>query len=83
MFPTVADLLCYMKGLKPQKKVAAAFGSFGWSGEAVKQITDVLKEIQLDVIEPGVKARYLPDENEKNQLVSLASTMVNQIKALE
>lgn len=83
MFPTVADLLCYMKGLKPQKKVAAAFGSFGWSGEAVQQITDVLKEIQLDVIEPGVKAQYLPDENEKNQLRSQASTIVTRIKALE
>ncbi len=31
-FPTVGDILTYLKGLKPQNKVAAAFGSYGWSG---------------------------------------------------
>ena len=38
MFPTVSDFLTYMKGLKPQNKIAAAFGSYGWSGESVKLI---------------------------------------------
>jgi flavorubredoxin len=38
LFPTVSDFLTYMKGLKPHNKIGAAFGSYGWSGEAVKQI---------------------------------------------
>jgi flavorubredoxin len=38
LFPTVSDLLTYMKGLKPQNKIGAAFGSYGWSGEAAKLI---------------------------------------------
>ena len=80
MFPTVADLLCYMKGLKPQKKVVSAFGSYGWSGEAVQQIVDALKEIQLDVIEPGVRAQYRPDDKEKDQLTSLARQMIEKVK---
>ncbi|MHC4200556.1 MAG: flavodoxin domain-containing protein, partial [Planctomycetota bacterium] len=33
MFPTVADCLTYLKGLKPKHLVGAAFGSYGWSGE--------------------------------------------------
>jgi flavorubredoxin len=45
LFPTVADFLCYMKGLKPLNKIAAAFGSYGWSGEAVKLINQDLEEI--------------------------------------
>ncbi len=55
IFPTVSDFLTYMKGLKPKNKVGAAFGSYGWSGEAVEQITNELKEIGLDVIDPGVR----------------------------
>ncbi len=38
LFPTLADFLTYMKGLKPLNKIGAAFGSYGWSGEAVKMI---------------------------------------------
>ena len=52
LFPTVADFICYMRGLKPAKKLAAAFGSYGWSGEAADLITEALKEIGFDVIEP-------------------------------
>ena len=31
MMPLVADMLHYLRGLKPQNKIAAAFGSYGWS----------------------------------------------------
>ncbi len=80
LFPTVADLLCYMKGLKPQKKTAAAFGSYGWSGEAVQLVTDDLKAIGLDVIEPGVRAVYSPDDRETGELQQLAGTVVKKIR---
>ncbi len=79
IFPTVADLLCYMKGLKPQNKTAAAFGSYGWSGESVQLITDQLKEIPLEVIEPGVRALYMPDEKENSQLDALADTVMSKM----
>ncbi len=60
MLPTVADFLCYLKGLKPKNKVAAAFGSYGWSGEAVKEITRALEDMKLEVLE-GVRHQYVPD----------------------
>lgn len=62
LFPTVSDFLTYMKGLKPQNKVAAAFGSYGWSGEAVKLINSEFEQMKFDIIDPGVKINYLPDE---------------------
>lgn len=36
--PTIYAFLTYMRGLKPKKKIGKAFGSYGWSGEAVNQI---------------------------------------------
>ncbi len=38
MFPTMADMMTYIRGLKPRNLVGAAFGSYGWSGEAPKQL---------------------------------------------
>jgi flavorubredoxin len=62
IFPTIVDVLTYMKGLKPLNKIAASFGSFGWSGESVKLITKALEEMKFDVIDPGVRLQYVPDE---------------------
>ena len=62
LFPTIADFLTYMKGLKPQNKIGAAFGSYGWSGEAVKLITDALKEMHFELIDPGLRIQYVPDD---------------------
>jgi flavorubredoxin len=69
-----------LRGLKPQNKIAAAFGSYGWSGEAVEQITNELKEIGLDVIDPGVRAQYVPGEDDLSQVKQLAQQMITKIK---
>ena len=61
LFPTVADFLCYLKGLKPQNKIAAAFGSYGWSGEAVKLINQELEKMKFQMMDPGLRIQYVPD----------------------
>ena len=61
MFPTVADLLVYLEGLKPRNLVGAAFGSYGWSGEAVAKIEEWLTRMKVDLVAEPVKVRYVPD----------------------
>lgn len=61
LFPTVSDTLTYMKGLKPQNKIGAAFGSYGWSGEAAKLVQAELEAMKFNIIEPGVRIQYVPD----------------------
>jgi flavorubredoxin len=63
LFPTLGDFLTYMKGLKPKNKIGAAFGSYGWSGEAVKLLTQELEAMKFEMIDPGMKVQYVPDEN--------------------
>jgi flavorubredoxin len=62
MFPTVSDILTYMKGLKPKNKIGAAFGSYGWSGESVKLIKAELEAMKFGIIEPNLKIQYVPDD---------------------
>ncbi len=62
LFPTVSDFLTYMKGLKPKNKIGAAFGSYGWSGEAVKLINKELEQMKFDIIDPGLRIQYVPEE---------------------
>jgi len=62
LYPSLADFLTYMKGLKPLNKIGAAFGSYGWSGEAVKMINKELEAMKFDVIDSGMRVQYIPDK---------------------
>ncbi|MBW1898201.1 MAG: FprA family A-type flavoprotein [Deltaproteobacteria bacterium] len=66
LFPTVSDFLTYMKGLKPNNKIGAAFGSYGWSGESVGLIRDELEKMKFEIVDqgikdPGIRIQYVPD----------------------
>jgi flavodoxin len=67
LYPTVSDFLTYMKGLKPKKKIAAAFGSFGWAGGAVKEIEESIAKAGIGLAFPGIGVKYVPDENEEKK----------------
>ncbi|MDD5627986.1 MAG: FprA family A-type flavoprotein [Elusimicrobia bacterium] len=60
LFPTVADLLSYLKGLRRKNLTGAAFGSYGWGGESIKLAQDALTEMGVATVEP-VKCQYVPD----------------------
>jgi flavorubredoxin len=81
LFPTVGDFLTYLKGLKPQNKVAAAFGSYGWSGEAVKMITQELEEMKFKTVDPGVRVQYVPDKEAMGACRELAGKVAKELPA--
>ncbi len=57
-----AGILEMMKGLKFKKKQAAAFGSYGWGGGAVKQITKELEAAGFAIVNDGHGVLWVPDE---------------------
>ena len=81
LFPTVSDFLTYMKGLKPKNKVAAAFGSYGWSGEAVKLINRELEEMKFEIIDPGVRIQYVPDKKSLGKCYEMAQKVAAALPA--
>ncbi len=64
LFPSVSDVLTYMKGLRPKNKIGAAFGSYGWSGESVKLLNEALADMKFDVMEESLKIQYVPDKKD-------------------
>ena len=62
MFPTVADLMTYLKGLRPKNLIGAAFGSYGWNGQAVANLDKALVEMGVELVEEGLRVHYVPDE---------------------
>ncbi len=62
MFPTVADVLSYTRGLKPKGLVGAAFGSYGWGGEAVRHVEEIFGAMGVDIAAESVRVVYVPDD---------------------
>lgn len=60
--PLVSAMLTYMKGLKPQNRVGAAFGSFGWSGESPKQIQEILENMKMELPAEPLRVSFKPRE---------------------
>jgi len=63
MMPTVAAFLTYMKGLAPKNRKGLAFGSYGWGGQSIPQIEEVLKQAGFETGE-SIKVQYIPREED-------------------
>ncbi|MEW6137678.1 MAG: flavodoxin domain-containing protein [Thermodesulfobacteriota bacterium] len=80
MLPRMADMLCYMKGLRPANKIGAAFGSYGWSGEAVKLMNSALEDMKIKVLDPGIQLQYVPDHAGLGKCVELGRKIADAVK---
>jgi flavorubredoxin len=58
------DLLSSLVGISLRGKTGAAFGSYGWSGEAVPMIEDRLRGLKMRVPVPGLRLKLAPTEAE-------------------
>jgi flavorubredoxin len=82
MFPSIADILTYLKGLKPRNLVGAAFGSYGWSGEATGQVEDILKEMKVEIVQDALRVNYVPTAEDLENCQKLGGLVANRLKDL-
>ncbi len=63
----------------PKAKIAGAFGSFGWSGEAVKHIEERLKGLRFKLPVPGLTLRFTPTAENLQECREFASQLAAQV----
>ena len=80
MLPTLAGFLEFLKGLKPQNRLGAAFGSYGWAGGAIKGIESILNESGIKLARPGLGLQYEPDEAGLKQCFDLGKEFAKSIQ---
>ncbi len=80
MFPAMADVLTYIKGLKPLNKIGFAFGSCGWSGEGAKQITAELEAMKFDLPVPFIQSKYKPTAEELQKAFDAGFSLAEKLK---
>lgn len=61
-------------------KVGAAFGSYGWSGEAPNMLLEIMKnQFGMNVIEPALRIKYNPDQGGLEECRKLGKAVAEKI----
>ena len=72
IMPTVSAFCTYLKGLAPKNRKYIAFGSYGWSGQSIGIISDILDSCGYEKVIENIRINYLPTdadlENVKNKI---------------
>ncbi|MDR1545575.1 MAG: FprA family A-type flavoprotein [Deltaproteobacteria bacterium] len=82
LFPSVADFISYIKGLKFKNKIGGAFGSYGWSGEGAKLAQAELKAMGYELPADEVRVQWVPQEKDLEPLKALARAVAEAVKAV-
>lgn len=77
----VRNLLTKLNPIVHGGKVAGAFGSYGWSGEAVPQIDTRLKELRMKLAAPGLRIVFKPSEEDLENAFNYGKTFGERIIA--
>jgi len=76
----VSGILDMVRGLGFKDKKAAAFGAYGWSGEGIGIIEARLKESKIDVVLPGIKELWNPDDGAKDRCFAFGKEFAEKTK---
>lgn len=63
---TIKDIFenASIKNVNLKGKLGAAFGSYGWSGEAPRLVLEIMEnKFEMEVIKPPLLIKYTPDES--------------------
>ena len=80
ILPQMADVMTYLKGLKPANLIGAAFGSYGWSGESVRDLEGLLKEMKVEIAADAVSVKNVPDSGVLEKCHELGKTIAAELK---
>lgn len=72
-------LLEMIKGIGFKNKKVAAFGSYGWSGEHLAVLEEGLRKTKLDLIEPGIRVLWNPDEEAKKECFEFGKSFAEKL----
>jgi flavorubredoxin len=75
----IYKMFALINPIRDKGKKAAAFGSYGWSGEAVKLIEDHLKQLKLKVVLDGMASRFSPGPQQVEALLKFGHLFADEL----
>jgi flavorubredoxin len=78
--PVVVSTVFLANALRPKLRFASIIGSYGWGGRTVEQLTGMLSNLKIELLEP-ILVKGFPKEADFKALDNLAATIAQKHKA--
>jgi anaerobic nitric oxide reductase flavorubredoxin len=80
LYPTVAECLTHLRGLRPKNRLVGAFGSYGWGGGAVKEAYETFAKMGLEQFEPGLQFVFKPSAEDEEKCYKFGQDFAIRLK---
>ncbi len=80
MLPPMEKFIESLEKAEVSDKVGAAFGSYGWSGEAPVMIAEKMRDLGMKVIDPVLRIQYAPVEKDIEECKRLGKDLAARVK---
>jgi flavodoxin short chain len=80
MLPPMEKFIDSLSKVNVKGKAGAAFGSYGWSGEAPVMIAEKMRELGVNVIDPVLRIQYQPTDKDLEECKRLGKDLANKVK---
>jgi len=78
MLPQLYNLFALMTPIRDKGKLAAAFGAYGWSGEARQNLTSNIENMKLDSYGESMFIKFIPSPSEEENIVIFGETFADK-----
>jgi flavorubredoxin len=79
VLPQIYQFFAAVNPIRDKGKLAAAFGSFGWSGEASRMIETNFSMLKLKVFDQNIMVKFKPHEPEFEQCISFGNAFAERM----
>jgi flavorubredoxin len=82
LFPLMDNLLRLLENKMLKDRIAGIFGSYGWSGGAMKELSDFVNRMKWELVEPAVEVKCAPTEEDLRNCERLGVNIAKRVKGL-
>jgi len=80
MLPQLYTLFALMTPLRDRGKLAAAFGAYGWSGEAKQNLIANIDNLRLNRFQESMFIKFIPSPTEEEEIVKFGEAFAKQMR---
>lgn len=77
---TMAGFIHLLKTLKFKNKKAAAFGSYGWSGESAKVLREKMEDAGFEIVADDIRVNWTPDKEADEAAIDYGRQLAKKLQ---
>ena len=80
LFPPMEELVNFLENIRVHDHTLGIFGSYSWSGGAVKRLKQFAEKVKCDLVEPVIETKFSPKDEDSKKCRQLGKNVADKLK---